>query len=803
MLARSLLFLVAVIATAAPNSVDFSTVRPVLAKYCFQCHSGQMKMGGLDLSNPTSIFKGGTKGPAVTKGDATKSLLYTRIADGSMPMGGKKLTAEETKAIEQWIRGGAPAAETTAAQTGAAAPHWAFIPPKRPQLPAVTNESWIKTPVDRFVLAQLEQKSIQPVRPAAKLTLLRRVYLDLIGAPPTLAEQEAFLADKSPLAYERVVESLLSRPQYGEPHAWRYRDYVINAFNNDKPYDRFITEQLAGDEIEGSNAETQIATTFLRLGTWDDEPAEPMLDRYDQLDDVVGVTSAALLGVTLRCARCHDHKFEPFTQKDYYRTLAIFQPLKRPQEDRRDLDRLVGTEAELRVYNAAKEKADNQVADLKQKIEGIRKGVLKRLFTPEVKAKYKDSLNFLDHAETVLAFATPPRSRTKDQNALVEKFECKLDDAITLEGTTEERAQLIAHKQEIVAINAARPKEPPRGYIWYEEGSSPPATRLLTRGDPSRPAEEVQPGVPTILGNPDPAAIKPTQQSSGRRLWLARWMTSAENPLLARVMVNRIWQWHFGEGVAPSENDFGVIGQRPTNQPLLDWLATEFRDSGWSLKHMHRLMVLSNTYRLSAEWSESNAAKDPEGVLSWRWKPRRLDAEAVRDMTLEIAGKLNPQMSGPSIYPQLPRAVLEGQSKPGDGWGKSNEAQAFRRSVYIFSKRSLAVPELEVLDAPDTTSSCEQRSTSTTGPQALTFLNGDFTNAQAKNFAARVLAEAPASPRDQVARAFQIALSRKPEPAEIDAALTFLNKQQPGGARGALEQFALVLLNSNEFFYLN
>ncbi len=800
-------------------------------------------MGKLDLSQTAAMAKGGTKGPAIVKGDASRSLLYTRIADRSMPFGEQKVPPEQARIIREWIDAGAHTAQTpeVEASTAKQVSHWAFSPPRRPTVPGTKSQAWVRTPVDAFVLARLEEKRIRPVAAAEKPALLRRVYLDLIGLPPPAEEQQAFVDDPSPDAYDRVVDRLLSRPQYGErwarhwldvvryaesngyerdgakPNAWRYRDYVIDAFNKDKPYDRFLTEQLAGDEVEGSNAETQIATTFLRLGTWDDEPAEPTLDRYDQLDDVLGATSAAFLGVTLRCARCHDHKFEPFSQKDYYRTLAIFDPLKRPQDQRKDLDRLAGTEAELSVYRKATQKADEAVGELQRQVDKVRKAVMKRLFAPESRAKWGESLNWLDHAETVLAFATEASKRSKEEKALVEKFQARMDQAIEKVADADERAKMAGWKQEIAKINQARPKEPPRAYIWYEESPSAPPTRLLTRGDPSRPGEEVTPGVPAILGNPDPAALQPTAKSTGRRLWLARWMTGRDNPLVARVIVNRLWQWHFGEGIVASENDFGVIGLRPTHPELLDYLATELMDSGWSLKHVQKLILKSSAYRLSAEWNEDAAKVDPENSLLWRWKPRRLDAEAVRDVTLAISGQLNPEMAGPSVHPPLPRAVLEGQSVPGAGWKDSDPKQSARRSVYIFVKRSLAVPELEMLDSPDTTSSCEQRSVSTTGPQALAFLNGEFTQGQARQFAARLEREAGPETEAQLSRAFQLAVNRRPSPAELSAGREFLSKQQriiagelraAGGdagqaAKRAMENFALVLLNTNEFFYVN
>ncbi len=599
-----------------------------------------------------------------------------------------------------------------AAGAGARAEHWAFRPVAPPAVPQTSDlKSQISNPIDAFVLARLEKAGIRPAPPADKRTLLRRVTLDLIGLPPTPQEQRAFLADDSPGAFAKVVDRLLASPQYGErwgrhwldvaryaetngyerdgakPSAWRYRDYVIDSLNRDKPFDRFATEQIAGDEIDGSDAETQIATTFLRLGTWDDEPADPQVDRYDQLDDVLGTTATAFLGLTLRCARCHHHKFEPFTQTDYYRMLAVFEPLKRPQQERRDLDVPVGSVEQLRAFRA----------DL---------------------------------------------------------------------------------------------KAAPRGYVWKEDGPTAPVTHVLRRGDPKRPREEVAPGLPAVLVRHQPEPPRPTANTTGRRLWLAKWVASADNPLTARVIVNRVWQGHFGRGLVPSANDFGTAGEPPTHPELLDWLASEFVKGGWRLKPLHRLIVLSAAYQRSA-----SADGDPKGTLLGRWRPRRLEAEAVRDSMLAVSGRLNPQQHGPSVFPTLARAVLRGQSRPGDGWGKSDEAQQARRGVYVFVKRSLAVPELELLDAPDTTSSCEARPVSTTAPQALTFLNGAFANEQANFFAQRLRREAGDDPAAQVRRAFDLALARPPRDEELTETVAFLG-------RHPLKALCLVVLNLNEFVYL-
>ena len=805
-------------------------------------------MGELDLRTPESIVKGGSKGPAVTAGSPDASLLYQRIIDQSMPLGEEKVSADEAVVIRGWIEKGLarvpPAAETQPAATDATEParpgvaHWAFTPPKRPSLPEPVEKAWVRTPVDAFIKSALEQNGILPAPAADRRTWLRRAHFVLTGLPPTPAEAEAFLADESPAAYERLIDDLLDRPAYGErwarhwldvvryaesngyerdglkPHAWRYRDYVIEAFQKDKPFDRFLIEQLAGDELDDSDAESQIATTFLRLGTWDDEPADPRVDRYDQLDDVLGVASTTFLGLTIRCARCHDHKFEPFSQKDYYRLLAVFEPLKRPQDQRKDLDRLVGTEAELAAYRTAMEKADQAVGLLNRDIGKTRQAILDRLF--EKAANGPEDLSFLNHVETVLAFQKDEEQRSDRQKELVEKFEKQLDTAILREADDEEATNLSEWNQRVQAIEASRPAEPPRAYIWFEDTSIPPVTRLFARGDTTQPADVVFPSTPAVLGRVSLDLDDRPMYSTGRRLALARWMTAPENPLAARVIVNRVWQWYFGEGLVASENDFGVAGERPSYPELLDYLATELRQSGWSLKHLHRLIAKSATFRLSSKWEEAAAAKSLNQRLIWRWKPRRLEAEAVRDSMLAISGSLNAKRGGPSIFPELPQAVLDGQSRPGLGWETSEAAEADRRSVYIFIKRSVAVPELEMLDAPDNTSSCEHRRVSITGPQALTFLNGDFTHAQAKRLAERLLREAGADRLAQIRLAFQLALNRPPTADQHKEALRFLEKQasqvmaetsasneEAVANLRALQAFCLVLLNMNEFFYLS
>jgi uncharacterized small protein (DUF1192 family) len=722
--------------------------------------------------------------------------------------------------------------------------HWAFQPVRRPELPAVGDRGWSKNPIDRFVSAKQHAAGVKPVGAAGRTTLIRRLYLDLVGLPPRPDEVRDFVEDQSPDAVEKVVDRLLASPQYGErwarhwldlvrygetngyerdgekPSAWRYRDYVIDAFNRDKPYDRFITEQLAGDEVDGSDAATQIATTFLRLGTWDDEPADPLVDRYDQLDDVLGTTATAFLGITLRCARCHDHKFEPFSQADYYRMLAVFEPLKRPQSDRDDLDRPVGTEAELAAHRTAVAAADADFGRLWGRIEALLRPEIDRLVAPLEKskdakpAKPPTSLSPLLVATLKLESA----KRTESHWVLVRTAAPKIVAEARELAPEEVKAAVKPLADRLAALEAARPKELPHAYTWEEAGSKPPLTHLFKRGDPTRPGAVVEPGVPAVLASGPVGEPKSAARSTGRRLWLARWLTGRQNPLLARVIVNRIWQYHFGQGLVASSSDFGVMGDEPSHPELIDWLASELMSTGWRLKPLHRLIVLSRTYQSSSAFDAAAGELDPGDALLWRWRPRRLEAEVVRDSILAASGRLNSRMTGPGVYPTLPEAVLAGQSRPGDGWGKSDELEQCRRSIYIFAKRSLGVPELELLDTPDNTSSCDRRTVSTTGPQALTFLNGRFIHDQARHFASRLVREAGPKSTARVQLAFELALGRTARAEELRDALEFLSGQEKQIARDlavakvsagpdprdrALESLCLVILNMNECAYIN
>jgi hypothetical protein len=767
----TLLFGVARIAPAAISPDYERDIKPILQQRCYPCHSRLKQKSELRLDAGGLIHKGGKHGPAIVAGSSTESPLLQRVLstdeDERMPPEGKLLLPDQVALLRRWIDDGAryPKDEVIP-QT--AAEHWAFQPVRQPPLPTVKNKRWPRNTIDLFVLAKLEQRGWNPAPIAEPRSLLRRVHLDLTGLPPTLAEQEQFLQAPSADALDQVIDELLSRPAYGErwarhwldvvryadsngyerdaekPFVWRYRDYVINAFNGDKPFDRFVLEQLAGDELPGASAESMIATSFQRLGHWDDEPADPETDRYDQLDDIVSTTAQAFLGLTLGCARCHDHKFEPLTTRDYYSVVAVFNPLQRPQKGRTELALPIGSQEELAVLA----ERDRMIAYFKQQTN--------TLTTAEIEQRIKE-----------LRAATP---------------------------------------------------DLPQAYILQEPATNPPVTQVLLRGSPGRPGEAVAPAVPAVLVKQQPEFLPPGGRTSKRRLGLACWIASPDNPLTARVFVNRVWQQHFGYGLVRTPNDFGLMGEPATHPELLDWLTRWFVDEAqWSLKKLHRLILTSSAWRMSKASDLKYAAADPEDRLLWRMPYRRLEVEAIRDSILAVSGQLNTKMFGPSMKPRIQQAALEANTDKDSIWKPSDDLEASRRTLYAFIKRGLVVPMLEVLDLGDTVSSCPKRQVTTVAPQALSLFNGEFVNQQAHHFGARLLREAGSNPRKQIALAWRLALCRPPAKAEVAAMLEFREREagrllveaakenrslsDPEAQRAALDQMCRVILNLDEFVY--
>jgi hypothetical protein len=749
------------VAQALAASPDFSRdIQPIFKARCVNCHGPEVQMHGLRLDRKPDALKGGESGvPALVPGNSAQSPLIKYVSansDVKMPPSGPRLTSEQITLLRTWIDEGAvwpddsSVTQKSAAVTESKSSHWAFQPIARPPVPAVES-TWVRNPIDAFVLDKLRQRNWTPSPPAEPRSLLRRVYLDLTGLPPTLEEQAR------PADTDKLIDELLSRPTYGErwarhwldlvryaesngyerdaakPNAWRYRDYVINAFNHDKPFNLFLLEQIAGDELPNPTAETLTALGYYRLGPWDDEPADPATDRFDQLDDIVSTTSQVFLGLTLGCARCHNHKFEPLTARDYYSMVAIFNGLQRPRNGRTERDLPVGTSEEIAAAGAF----DRQIYAREDKIAEITKNV------------------------------KPLTSQAKEEIA--------------------------AQKARIAELRRTAPAVQ-RAYYLNEPKTAPPATFLLIRGKATQRGPEVSPAVPEILG-PQPV-FPPPARTSLRRLTLAQWLVSANNPLTARVIVNRIWQHHFGEGLVRTPSDFGVMGDKPTHPELLDWLATWFMDNGWSIKKLHYLIMTSNTYRMSKQWNAEYGEKDPEDRLLWRVPFQRLEVEAIRDSALAVSGQLNTRMFGPSMYPHIPPAALEGSSDPDKIWKESEEKEASRRTVYAFIKRSMVVPMLEVLDLCDSTRSAARRQNTSVPTQALTLFNGDFVNRQSQHMADRLRREGGPDAVKQIDLAYRLALARPPSPGETHVMLDFLQRE-------SLEQMCRVIFNLNEFAYVD
>jgi hypothetical protein len=735
-----------------------------------------------------------------------------------MPPQGK-LPQAQIDALTRWVRAGTPWPASHASlepeEDHHATPQvneetkqfWSFQPVKRPEVPAVRFKAWVSNPIDSFVLKRLEEARLQPNPAAERTALIRRAYFDLTGLPPAADEVDAFVRDRSPNAWERVVDRLLDSPQYGErwgrhwldlvryaesnsyerdgakPNAWRYRDYVIRAFNDDKPYDQFVLEQLAGDELGERTPERLIATGYYRLGIWDDEPADPQQALYDDLDDIVSTTSQVFLGLTVGCARCHDHKLDPLPQKDYYRFLAFFSGVNRygvrsPESVTAASLRPIAPEEEVERQRAVIEAHQRRVRRTFRQIEEIEKKILEDLQPVE-----KEEWRTEERRVPILGMRVP---------RLVSEEEFQ-----RYQQLVDERAQL----------RRSRPTALDMALCVTEVGTEPRPTHVLLRGNPHVPGDPVEPGFLSVLSPPEPRIEAPPHgDTSGRRRALAEWIASPENPLTARVMANRIWQYHFGRGIVRSSNDFGFQGDKPTHPELLDWLAAEFTEQGWQMKPLHRLIMTSSAYRMSSAGQTSALRTDPENNLLWRFDMRRLSAEEVRDSILAVNGSLNPKMGGPSFYPSLPHEVLAGQSMPGAGWGRSSPEEERRRSVYIFVKRSLAVPIIASFDGPETDFTCPSRFASTQPTQALGMLNSAWTNEQARVFAEFTKEAAGEDLRAQVRFVLRQVLQREPAGPEVARGIRFIEvvREEEGlSTDDALQKFCLIALNLNEFIYLD
>ena len=807
--------------TALPAQVLSGNPHPptalaLLEQHCVPCHGGEKTKAGFDLTTHAALLRGGESGAAVVLGRPELSLfqrMITHEEEPGMPHKKDKLPEAEIAIIAAWIRdgaiytrelrqaeivaGGAAPTRAAFALTEADRAHWAFQPVVRPKLPVVKQAAWPKSPLDTFILAGLEAKGSSPAVPANREVLIRRVTLDLVGLPPTLAEIDAFVRDTSPRAYETLVDRLLASPHYGErwgrhwldlarfaesdgfehdaarPNAWRYRDYVVRAFNADKPYDRFIREQLAGDELFPGDPDAQIATAFNLLGPDMVDSADQVQRRRNTLNDMTDTTALALLGLTVGCARCHDHKFEPIAQRDYYRLQAFFTAAK----FRHDLP--VPTAAESHAHEMAMAAYGEQTKAVQTQIfaleEPPRKTLLERKLaklSPEAQAAHRvaKEQRTTEQENQVLETAHLVAVTAKEIGAAMKKPD------------RDRHAVLLAELKPF-------PKPRPLPATLALQNGAPAKTHVLHRGDYNQPGDEVRAGFPQVLSGVGAGASEPAENV---RAPLAHWVASAAHPLTARVMVNRIWKHHFGRGLVGTPSDFGTHGQKPTHPALLDWLAAEFTARGWSVKAMHRLMLLSATYQQASTIAAAERVHDPENRLYGRMNRLRIEGEVIRDSLLAISGELNLKVGGPGVFPPIPKELFEGAK----GWIASTDPRDHtRRSLYIFARRNLRFPFLEVFDAPDNNLSCSARERSTTAPQSLTLLNAEEVLAAAARTAER-LTEAADSPEARVTLAYRLIIGRPPTAVERQLSVEFL-------ARSPLSELCRGLFNLNAFVYVD
>jgi hypothetical protein len=760
----------------------------ILERRCVECHHKASAKGGLDLSSRAALLRGGETGPSVTAGDPDKSLVWLLAARKQkpfMPHKRDKLPEAELRVLADWVRAGTPYARDLKPPaalkpagftvTDADRNHWAFRP-----LPAAKGP----LNIDALLGEKLRAAGVEPAPVATREALIRRATLDLTGLAPTPAEVDAFVNDPAPDAWDKVIDRLLASPRYGErwgrhwldlaryaetdgfehdavrPHSWRYRDYVIRSLNADKPYDRFIREQLAGDELWPDDPDALIATGFNLLGPDMVDSSDQAQRRQLTLSDMTDTTALVFLGLTMGCARCHDHKFEPLSQKDYYRLQAFFTGAAfRRETPVPTVAERVACESELKVYQAQPQ--------------------VKELLTLEGAAREKARQKKLAKVtpEARMAVLTPPEQRDTEQANLALETEPLLevsDKEIGEAMTPDERERRKALQEEAKKL----PRPAPLPHAMTLGPGKPVKTFILNRGEYTQPGDEVTPGFPQVLGGVTAPAT---------RTALADWV--ATHPLTARVMANRIWQHHFGRGLVSTPSEFGPHGQPPSHPELLDALASEFLARGFSLKAMHRLLMRSAAYQRSLG---PISPKDPENQLFGRMNRRRLEGEVIRDCLLQVSGRLNLEMGGPGVYPSIPPEVFKGSK---GGWSISpNPKDHVRRSIYIFSRRNLRFPFLEVFDAPDSNLSCPERGRSTTAPQSLTLLNAAEVMTASKATAEHIVAEAK-TPSEQVTLLYRLALSRRPTERERALAVEFLSTSP-------LTELCRAVFNLNSFVYV-
>ena len=853
-----------------PTELTFEKeIKPILRAHCLDCHGGvEGKKGNLDLRLVRTMISGGKTGPALEKGNADDSLIIQRMEDGEMPPKGAGLSPAELAKIKAWVNAGAktarpePAPEQlgkTLGLTPEERSYWAFQPIKKPEIARTTPADRSRNAIDAILLAKLKPLGLHFQPDSDKATLIRRVTLDLTGLPPSPEDVRDFLADTRADAYERLVEKLLASPRYGErwarhwmdtagyadsdggsaadtdrPHAWRYRDWLIRAFNDDKPLDQFLAEQLAGDELvprpwsnlTPAQADLLTATGFLRM------PADPTAADYSEIarnqviTDTVKVVTATTLGLSVACAQCHDHRYDPISHVDYYRLRAVFQPGLNWQGFRQPGARVVSLYTQKDRDESAR--IENEIKPLAEKRNAYEAEQMKLALAKELE-KYPQPLR----DQLKAAADTPADKRTEAMKKLLDANpSVKISPGVLYQYIPAAAEEL---KKQDAAIAAIRAKKPPENFLAvYDEpaGQKPPATHRLHRGDYRQPLEEITPGIPEVLkpeGQPlDLKPETPAGHSSGRRLAFARWLTAGDNPITARVLANRLWMHHFGRGIVATAGEFGRLGEQPTNPELLDFLAAELKSNGWRVKQMHRLIVNSTAYRQSSQRNESQLTNDPDadGRLLSRYPVHRLEAETVRDRAL-----MDTAMFGPPVGVDADdsgQVVVAGNSG--------------RRSIYIKQKRSQPVSLMAAFDAPVMETNCERRTSATVATQSLMLMNGGFildeagrlatfssdkkavpvlTSNESIEAARKASPAAPNEPADlagRVAAIWERAYSRTATPAELASALGFVRehlKNNTPPAPGlkadqpahrvltALGHLGQALMASNEFLYLD
>jgi len=751
-------------------------VRPLLAEHCFKCHGADQQKGGLRLDARGQMLLGGDSGPAIVPGKPEESLLLEAVRYESFEMPpSRQLPEGDIKVLATWIQAGAfwPGDDGKVAVrvegklfSETDLNWWSFQPVHKPDLPRIQNETWVRNEIDYFVARKHAQEHLTPAPEADRRVLIRRIYYDLIGLPPTIEEVDQFVADEDPYAYERLVDRLLDRPEYGErwarhwldlvryadsdgyradgfrPEAWRYRDYVIQSFNEDKPYDRFVQEQLAGDELFPDDPQAQIATGFLRHGIYEYNSRDARGQWDIMQNEVTDVTSDVFLGLGLQCARCHDHKFDPLLQKDYFRLRAFFEPLM-PHDDRpvATPEARAAYDKQLAEYDAATREIQTELKTLEQKyLDAAAKSAIGR-FPDEIQALvHKPQSERTPGEEQVVAMVM--RQVAWDQGRIDGRFK------------GEEKEKILELRRKLAAFNAKRPAPLPCPMTVTDVGPVAPPTLIPKK------LVAVEPGFPTIL-QAEPAVIEPVSVSgtTGRRATLARWITDPQNPITPRVITNRIWQYHFGRGLAENSSDFGRLGAPPTHPELLDLLTDRFVKGGWHFKNLHRLIVTSATYRQAAVHPQFAAynEQDPSNQWYWRGRTQRLDAEQIRDSILAVTGQLDLGRGGPGVLPDKPR-----------------------RSIYTRTMRNSRDALLDAFDLPQFFSSTSSRNTTTSPVQSLLLINSQTMLRYATQLEKRVRESLPVdqrTPEQLVEQIWRITLNRLPTAQEMASATQFVQSQ--------------------------